>query len=58
MDSKELTRKTNRHIARILTAIEDVCVLPAPARDIIMDGIHYIVRDLEGQTHGLDKSKN
>jgi len=43
---KEVNRLTNRKIAKALDAIELVANLPTPARDIFMDSMHYLSRDI------------
>lgn len=46
MALKEIIRITNRHIAKTLDSLEELYHIPAGAKDIIKDKMHYLSRDV------------
>ena len=51
--NQEIRRKTNRHIAKLLDALDSLFVIPADAKSLIKDKMHFLAQDISQEyTHG------
>lgn len=57
INKSEYTRITKRHIARLLTSLEMIAVIPDDAKKMIIDKMHWLAQDIYYGQDSINQKK-